>query len=144
MHGMPMCLNHTMMIEYRCIHLPLSILDEIMRMPNRCCDWDYSQNLGRCKFTHPKRRFGMVGQTTHTLEKCFPWKRTLKGLSDLPKSSFGEHTIPKHLALTGIFTRLDKCPPVTILGTTVTESDASLAVATREFGDWVNGPAVGN
>jgi hypothetical protein len=29
--------------------------------------------------------------SNHTLEKCFPGKRTLKCLSDLPKSSFGEH-----------------------------------------------------
>jgi hypothetical protein len=27
--------------------------------------------------------------STHTLEKCFPGKRLLKGLSGLPKSSFG-------------------------------------------------------
>ncbi len=61
-----------------------------------------------CKrFTPPKRRFWKFGEcvspgkhfstlcsqksSTHTLEECFPWKRTLKCLSDLPKSSFGEH-----------------------------------------------------
>ena len=72
-----------------------------MRMPNRCCDWDYSQHIGRCNF--------------------------------------------RNISRSSIFTRFGTCPPVTILGTKpATESDTSLAVATRElnateFGDWVNG-----
>ncbi len=51
--------------------------------------------------------------------------------------------LPKHIALKHLHT-IGTCPPVTMLGTKpATESDTSLAVATRElnateFGDLVN------
>jgi hypothetical protein len=34
---------------------------------------------------------------THTLEKCFPGKRILKGWFDIPKSSFGMGTVGQPL-----------------------------------------------